>query len=115
MGLFGKKKTNDYEQASADLNNHTLARDRLIMEKMPDDDTLAAKYADEMKGGNPLILNFDGLDELAANKMLAFFTGVAYALDGKTVKINETTFLFARRVDFLDGSLTKFIQELPRG
>ena len=58
--------------------------------------------------------HFEGLDEFAANKMLAFFAGAAYALDGKTVMINDTTYLFARRVDFMDGSLQNFIQSIPK-
>lgn len=114
MGIFGKKKTNEYEDAFKGLNESTMASDRLIIQKMPDDDELAAQYVDNLKAGSPLILNFEGLDDFAANKMLAFFAGAAYALEGRSVKINDTTYLFARRVDFIDGSLQQFIQNLPR-
>lgn len=48
-----------------------------------------------------MILNFEDLDALAANKLLAFFAGACYALEGRNVKINEKTYLFARKVDFL--------------
>lgn len=113
MALF-KKRGNEYEAASKGLNNTSMAVDRLIIEQMVDDDELAAKYVDNLKSGSPLILNFDGLGDFAANKMLAFFAGAAYAVEGRTVKINETTYLFARRVDFLDGSLQRFIQTLPK-
>ncbi len=113
MGIFSKKKTNDYEDAFKGLNETTHAVDRLVIQKMVDDDEIAASYVDNLKNGSPLILNFEGLDDFAANKMLAFFAGAAYALEGKSVKINDTTYLFARRVDFMDGSLQRFIQNLP--
>jgi len=113
MAIF-KKRGNEYEAASKGLNNTSMAVDRMIIEQMVDDDELAAKYVDNLKSGSPLILNFDGLGDFAANKMLAFFAGAAYAVEGRTVKINETTYLFARRVDFLDGSLQRFIQTLPK-
>lgn len=114
MALFGKKNKNEYEEAAKGLNEETYAADRMIIQQMVDDDEFAAKLVDNLKNGSPLILNFEGLDEFAANKMLAFFAGAAYALEGKTVKINETTYMFAKRVDFMDGSLHKFIQSLPK-
>ena len=114
MGLFGKKK-NEYEEASKNLTNETLAVDRLIMEALNDDDARAAKLVDELKAGNPLILNFAELEPLASNKLLAFFAGATYALEGRSVKINEKTYLFARKVDFFDGSLQDFMDNLPRG
>lgn len=114
MGLFTKKKNNAYDDASSDLNRASYSVDKLIMEQIKDDDEQAAKLVDKLKEGHPLIINFEGLDDYPTNKMLAFFTGATYALDGKTVKINDFTFLFAKRVDFLDGTLQKFINNLPR-
>lgn len=114
MGLFSKKK-NEYEEASNNLDNNLSASDRLIMEALGDDDDRAAKLVDELKSGNPLILNFAELEPLASNKLLAFFAGACYALDGRSVRINEKTYLFARKVDFFDGSLQAFIDNLPRG
>lgn len=114
MGLFGKKKNNAYDEASSNLNTATYSVDKIIMEQIKDDDEQAARLVDKLKNGHPLIINFEGLGDFPTNKMLAFFTGAAYALDGKTVKINDFTFLFAKRVDFLDGTLQKFINNLPR-
>ena len=90
MGLFSRKKEEKKELGEAS--------ERLIMEQLQDDDEL--------------VLNFEKLDLLGANKFLAFFTGVVYALDGKYVKINETTYLFARQEEFKDGSLNDFLSEL---
>lgn len=114
MGLFGKKK-NAYEEASNNLKEETSAADRLIMEQVKDDDDRAANLVDELKKGNPLILNFEELEPLASNKLLAFFAGASYALEGRSVRINEKTYLFARKVDFFDGTLQAFIDSLPRG
>ncbi len=106
--LFGKKKQEEVEEI-------TKASDRIIMKEMVNDDTLARDLVLEIKEGNPVVLNFEKLEEADGNKHLAFFIGATVALDGKTVRINEHIFLFARREDFLDGSLKKWIDSIPRG
>lgn len=113
MGLFSKKN-NEYDEASKELNNKTTSRsvDRMVMEQLSDNDERAAELVDLLKNGSPLVLNFEKLTNLAINKLLAFFSGACYALDGNTVKINEFTYLFARKVDFLDGSLANFIDKI---
>ncbi|MDE7263850.1 MAG: cell division protein SepF [Anaeroplasmataceae bacterium] len=111
MGLFSKKK-NEYEEASKNLSNEVLARDRIIMDQINDDDSKAAEYVRKLRKGDPLVLNFDNLEPMAANKLLAFFAGAAYALEGKSVMINEKTYLFALKSSFMDGSLQKFLDEL---
>ncbi len=106
--LFGKKKTEEEEVV-------LKASDRIIMKEMVNDDELARDLVLEIKDGNPVLLNFEKLEEADGNKHLAFFIGATVALDGKTVKIGEKIYLFARREDFLDGSLRKFIDSIPRG
>jgi hypothetical protein len=49
---------------------------------------------------------------MACNKLLAFFAGATYAIGGKTIKINETSYLFARLEDFQDGSLNEFLESI---
>ena len=104
--LFGKKKEEEVVKKAAD---------RIIMKEMVNDDEVARDLVFEIKNGNPVILNFEKLEEADGNKHLAFFIGATVALDGKTVKIGEKIFLFARREDCLDGSLRKFIDSIPRG
>lgn len=108
------KKNKEYLEASKKLNQEQIdnAYDRAIIEQIEDDDQKAAEYVDKMKEGFPLVLNFEKLDFINANKMLAFFSGACYASEGKIVKINEATYLFARKVDFLDGSLKEFIESI---
>ena len=104
--IFGKKKEEEVVKK---------ASDRIIMREMENNDELARDLVLEIKDGNPVLLNFEKLEEADGNKHLAFFIGATVALDGKTVKIGEKIFLFARREDFLDGSLRKFIDSIPRG
>lgn len=111
MGLFGKKR-NDYEEASKNLSNESLARDRIVMDQISDDDAQAAEYVKRLKAGDPLVLNFDNLEPMAGNKLLAFFAGATYALDGRNIRINEKTYLFALKSSFMDGSLQQFLDEL---
>ena len=104
MGLFHK------EEENKDI--YVSAKDRIIMEQLKDDDNRASKLVDLEKNGNPLILNFKKLDIMACNKLLAFFAGATYAIGGKTIKVNETTYLFARQEDFQDGSLNEFLESI---
>lgn len=106
--LFGKKNKEELEEV-------TKASDRIIMKEMVNDDELARDLVLEIKDGNPVLLNFEKLEEADGNKHLAFFIGATVALDGKTVRISDKIFLFARKEDFLDGSLRKFIDSIPRG
>ncbi len=111
MGLFGKKR-NEYEEASKNLGNEKLAKDRIIMEQLDDNDLRAAELVKYLKNGDPLVLNFENLEPMAANKLLAFFAGACYALDGKSIMINEKTYLFALKSSFMDGSLQEFLNEI---
>lgn len=107
MGLFSKKK--DEEET---LEEPKDARDRVIFEQLLNDDERAVELIEELKKGNPLIINFEKLDLMAANKMLAFLAGATVALDGNTVKINKNNYLFARKEDFLDGTLKELLAEI---
>ncbi len=104
--IFGKKKEEEVVKK---------ASERIIIREMENNDELARDLVLQIKEGNPVLLNFEKLEEADGNKHLAFFIGATVALDGKTVKIGEKIFLFARREDFLDGSLRKFIDSIPRG
>lgn len=116
MGLFFKKKKDPYDDMNLELeeNNFGKASDRIIMERMTYDDPHAKELLDSLKNGSPLVLNFDGMDLQQADKYMAFFQGAAAALDGRAVRINESTFLYARKEEFLDGSLKEFVDGLPK-
>lgn len=117
MGLFFRKKKDPYADLDLDeeVNLSGKASDRIIMERMTYDDPHAKELLDSLKNGTPLVLNFDGMDLQQADKYMAFFQGAAAALDGRAVRINESTFLYARKEEFLDGSLKEFVDSLPKG
>ena len=104
MGLFNKKK----EMQPVD---NTPAAKKMIMENLLDP-SKATSYADSLLKGIPLCLGFGELDIDEANKIIAFLSGVVYAIDGVAKKINDNAFLFARKEEFLDGSLNEFLKNL---
>ncbi len=107
MGLFGKKKK---EQVTS---NQKKTADRLIMEQLTtDDDAHVTRLADQLKAGNPLIINFAKLHVDTANKIMAFLAGVVYAIKGHVVTINDDIILFAHEDAYGDGSLEIFLKNL---
>ena len=108
MSLFSKK--NKQEEV-----NVVKAADKVVFEQIEEDDNKLLELADKLKAGNPLIIDFSKIDtDFSLNKFLAFLSGVAYALDGKVITINDTIFAFARKIDFLDCSLQELIDSIPR-
>ena len=118
MGLFGKKKDDlkEYEDFASKSKTPTgPAADRIVMEQLIDEEAKLLDLANQLKDGHPLIVDFGKIKtDAALNKSLAFLSGVAYALDGKIVTLNETIFVFARKTDFIDGTLQEFIDQIPR-
>ncbi len=113
--MIFKKKKNPYDEALEGLNDESMkAQDKIIFEKMVDKDEFAKELVENLKNGYPLVINFKDLDEFQANKMLSFLIGATVALDGRTVKINSYTFLFAKKSEFLDGSLKQFIDSVAK-
>lgn len=112
MGLF-KKKPDDYQSTLENINkeNEQLSAERIIYMQVNDDDDNSAFLVDQMKAGHPLVIDFDLLSVAEANKLVAFFCGATYAVNGTSQRLFEKVFIFARNIDFLDGSLEKFIKE----
>ncbi len=116
MGLFGKKNDlKEYEDFAAKSKPQGPAADRIVMEQLIDEESKLLEIANQLKDGHPLIVDFGKIKtDAALNKSLAFLSGVTYALDGKIVTLNETIFVFARKTDFIDGTLQEFIDQIPR-
>ena len=79
----------------------------IVMEK----DLDIMKLADNLLIGVPLIINFEEYNDVEANKVITFLSGVTYAIDGEIELIQEKIFLFATKQDYKDGSLRKFVKE----
>ncbi len=98
--LFGHKKVEKLK-----------ASKRIVFMEMVDDDKKAAELVEELIDDNPIVVNFSDLDQMPYNKMLAFLSGATYALDGEIVQLKEDVYLFAKKEEFLDGSLKEFIEK----
>lgn len=78
---------------------------------MVDKDIDILKLADQLLKGLPLIVNFESFNDIEANKVITFLSGVTYAIDGEIEQIQDKIFLFATKQDYKDGSLRKFVKE----
>ncbi len=109
MGLFSKRKKKPNQTTEPELTTY----DRLIFEKLEsDDDHYLIGLVDKMIKGSPLILNFDLLNIDQANKVIAFLSGVVYAIKGEIVHIQEKVFLFANKDVYKDGTIEEFLKEI---
>jgi cell division inhibitor SepF len=110
MGLFSKSKKQKDNESQEKV---VLKSDQIIFEKLTsDDDLYLTGLADAMMKGQPLILNFEPLDIDQANKVIAFFSGVVYAIHGEIVNIQEKVFMFAGQDVYQDGSMEDFLKEI---
>lgn len=104
MGFFRRKKNKEVKPLTEDLIQ--------MVALTSDDDEYIANLSTALINGAPLILNFDNLQVDTANKIISFISGVVYAINGHTMQINRTTYLFTSEDAFDDGSLDKFIQQI---
>jgi len=110
MGLFSvskKKKDKVIEEKVVQKS------DQIVFEKLSsDDDAYLTSLADMLLKGQPLILNFEPLDIDQANKAVAFFSGVVYAIEGEIVNVQEKVFMFATKDVYDDGTMEEFLKEI---
>ena len=78
---------------------------------MMDENIDIYKLANKLLKGIPLMVNFENHNQIEANKVITFLSGVTYAIDGEIEMIQDKIFLFATKRDYKDGSLRKFVNE----
>lgn len=109
MGLFSRHK----KKTEKTIEQTETTYDRLVFEKLEsDEDHYLIGLVDQMISGSPLILNFDLLDIDQANKVIAFMSGVVYAIKGEIVHIQEKVFLFANQGVYKDGTIEEFLKQI---
>ena len=111
MGLFsfGKKKV---VNPIKEVLKSTQA-DRILFEKLvSDEDAYLTGLAEKLLEGHPLILNFEPLNIDQANKVIAFFSGVVFAVKGEIVHVQEKVFMFANKGVYEDGTIEDFLKEI---
>lgn len=112
MALFSKSKKTESVLPNYQGESLSTAFDRVIFESLStDEDAYITSLASELVDGHPLVLNFEELQPDPANKIMAFLSGVIFALEGEIIQINTKVFLFARQQEFKDGTLKQFIDE----
>ena len=109
MGLFSKNKKNKNDVILEKVSTY----EKIIFESLKsDDDKYLTKLADLLMNGQPLILNFDELDIDQANKVIAFLSGIVYAVKGEILNVKEKVFMFALGDVYEDGSMDDFLKEI---
>ncbi|TNF07357.1 MAG: cell division protein SepF [Bacillota bacterium] len=109
MGLFSKNKKNKTDVVLEKVSTY----EKIIFESLSsDDDKYLTKLADKLMDGQPLILNFDKLDIDQANKVIAFLSGIVYAVKGEILNVQEKVFMFALGDVYQDGSMDDFLKEI---
>ena len=77
-------------------------------------DSHITKLATNVINGNPLIINLETIDVDNANKVIAFLSGVVYAIEGETYVISEKIILFGNSEVYDDGSVRKLLDEIEK-
>lgn len=104
MGIFSKSKESTEKYISP--------VERIEFCELTDDDAKARQLIDDYKSGKVLCVNFNDLDLMANNKMLAFLVGATEALDGHTVEIKNNVYLFCSKKDYDDDNLRDWVIKL---
>lgn len=113
MALFKKRKDNKVGNAD-DINNTTMtAFDKIQFIAVEDssDDTLL-DISNKILDGYPVLVNFEKLGLQESNNMLSFLSGVVYATEGQTLRIQPRLFLLGRKEEFEDGTLYQYYEDL---
>lgn len=110
MGLFRRSKKKTKQDAPSE---EVLPKsDQIAFERIETDaDEHLNELAEDVMNGTPLIINFDPLSIDQANKVIAFLSGVCFAIDGVIVHVREKIFMFAAADVYEDGSMEVFLKD----
>ncbi|MFP4177934.1 MAG: cell division protein SepF [Acholeplasmataceae bacterium] len=110
MGLFRRSKKKREQDAPSE--EPLLKSDRIAFEMIEtDSDEHLNELAEDVMNGTPLIINFDPLTIDQANKVIAFLSGVCFAIDGVIVQVRDKIFMFASADVYEDGSMEDFLKD----
>lgn len=113
MSLFKKRKKDNTKQDDNKNKRTITAFDKIEYMAITDssDETLF-KISNKILDGYPVLANFEALGIQESNNMLSFLSGVIYATDGRTLKIQSRLFLLGRKEEFEDGTLYQYYEDL---
>lgn len=69
------------------------------------------RLCDTILSGKAVLANFDKVNANDCNYMLAFISGVVYALDGEVMTLGPRLFLFGGKEQYEDGSLQQYVED----
>lgn len=108
MGLFSflrRKKPKEEEKVQT--------AEKIMFEQLHEvNDSLLTKLATNIINGRPLIVNLESIDTDSANRVIAFMSGVVYAIEGEINSISERIILFGNSEVYDDGSVVKLLENL---
>ena len=111
MGLFSKSNKQPVIQTPSPVVITTA--EKVICEQLKDDsDFHLTELARKLIDGCPLILDFEPLDIDPANKVMGFFSGVIFAIQGDISSVRDKIFLFTHKNAYDDGSLKDYLQQI---
>lgn len=102
-----RKKKN---KGLTDEKEEIKAIDKVSFQEVKDPDA-GPKLADMLINGVPLVINFEFLAIDDSNKIIAFLAGVLYSINGEVREIKPLVYMFARKIEFMDGSLNDFLAQ----
>lgn len=106
MSLF---KKNDYKNKQKSLNNTSTSEERIEF-LIYESENQIPSICHNLRDNIPYVINFEEANREDANLSLAYLSGFVHALKGKTLKIDDSKFMFATDEAFLDGTLYTFIK-----
>ncbi len=111
MGLFKTKNVD--KKSDSFIQAEKTMFEKIVFDNLEsDNDNNLTSLADKMMNGNPLIINLELLDIDQANKVVAFLSGVIYAINGEIVNVKEKVFMFANSEVYQDGTIEEFLKEI---
>jgi len=120
MGFFKRRKKNKDKLEFSEYNKGEKRRGFLTsfdkMEYFVFNEKSEEKMfslCDTLLNGKPVLANFDKVENASdSNYMLAFISGVVYALRGQAITLGPSLFLFAGKEELEDGSLLQYVEDI---
>lgn len=114
MGLLGRKKRQEKEERHSIRRKGSLATAFDSMKYYtPKDASDQSKFeiCDMLLQGYPVLANFNNVPLSEVNEMLAFISGVVYAMQGEIYSLGAKLFLFGGKESYEDGTLIQYIED----
>ena len=108
---YSNNINNNSKIVSLKKNKRKKERELNLIFYHPESYNEVKKIVDDLKSGNPVILNLEQIDNKQARRLIDFISGAIYGLNGNVKKIASNVFLFTPKNIKIDGEkLNKVIK-----